>query len=483
MESLDDQLERLLRTVLDGHCSDDQLQELDQFIAEHPKYAERIVSEVFTHSLLQWQNEDVTHELLAFESAAGARDASNADSASSGSPPGGRTFAFLRHPSLVWRWVAAAVLMVVGSAVWLNWKHAPQEQFAVARVINDEGVQWSDQSSALQPGGAVQTGRLVTSGGAFALKFRSGPVVHFVGPTTLNIKSDMLVELERGQATADVPKSGIGFTLKTPRVSVVDLGTKFGTAVDDGGVTDVIVFEGKVDLQDGSGNQEADTRLVQGEAVRVDKFGSLERLMQVRRDSSGGWMSMDDHSFTEQVIDRVRDNIPPSDGSKYYCYQITYNGLDEDAPAYADHPCQWNALTAKGLPLFLRGADFVKTFNDYRYTEDFEMVVELSRPANLYVFADDRVPPPQWLKSQFEDTGVDIGLDEGPWVNVADEFMRNAPERSMDVGGGNSIDTVFSVWRRRCSDTTPVTLGDVGPWGSEGKQGRAMYGIAATPLD
>ena len=63
----------------------------------------------------------------------------------------------------------------------------------------------------------------------------------------------------------------------------------------------------------------------------------------------------------------------------------------------------------------MRGADYVKTFNDYRYINEFEMVVELSRPANLYIFFDKRVPAPDWLESQFENTGIEIGLDEGPW--------------------------------------------------------------------
>jgi hypothetical protein len=50
------------------------------------------------------------------------------------------------------------------------------------------------------------------------------------------------------------------------------------------------------------------------------------------------------------------------------------------------------------------------------------------------------------------------------------------------VGPGNSIDNVFNVWRRRCADGKPITLGDAGDMG-EGESGRSMYGVAATPLD
>lgn len=87
---------------------------------------------------------------------------------------------------------------------------------------------------------------------------------------------------------------------------------------------------------------------------------------------------------------------------------------------------------------------------------DLEMVVTLRKPANLYIFFDDRVPTPDWLASQFEDTGVDIGLDEGK--------HELTPDFEVAVGGGNSIDRIFSVWRRcRCVDLAPIRLGPVGP--------------------
>jgi hypothetical protein len=163
--------------------------------------------------------------------------------------------------------------------------------------------------------------------------------------------------------------------------------------------------------------------------------------------------------------------------------------LHEDSLAYSDNPHhQWNGLKADGLPDFLRGADYIKTFNDYRYMEYFEMKIELARPANLYVFFDDRVEPPDWLKANFEDTGVDIGLDEGPWLMQLDEKDRKLDVNTTAAGGGNSIDNIFSVWRRRCVDGGTVILGNGGKWGIDkkgltGKGGRTMYGVAATPLD
>jgi hypothetical protein len=194
--------------------------------------------------------------------------------------------------------------------------------------------------------------------------------------------------------------------------------------------------------------------------------------VEVRGDAKEGWSTLNHSSLSRNVFRAIRDNIPPSDGSKYYYYQITTGGLEDDSWAYVDrHPHQWNGLTRSGLPDFLRGADYARTFNDYRYIRGFEIIVEISRAADLYVFFDDRVPTPYWLMERFEDTGVDIGLDEGPWEGISDH--RTA------VGSGNSIDNVFSVWRRRCDAGEKVTLGAVG----DSSEARAMYGIAATPFD
>ena len=43
-------------------------------------------------------------------------------------------------------------------------------------------------------------------------------------------------------------KSSKGFAIKTPEAKVVDQGTEFGVAARDDGKTDVVVFEGKVDV-------------------------------------------------------------------------------------------------------------------------------------------------------------------------------------------------------------------------------------------
>jgi hypothetical protein len=317
----------------------------------------------------------------------------------------------------------------------------------------------------------VRPGRLAIESGSLTLRFRSGATVSLRGAASARIESDMLVKLDRGQATAQVPHWARGFTIETADVEVIDLGTQFGVMARSDGMTDVVIFEGQVDVKPTRGDGRVQRRLNQGEAARISNSGSIDRIVEVRGDLRGGWSTIDHPANMRNVFKAIRDNIPPSDGSKYYYYQITTEGLVDDASAYVDrHPHEWNGLSARGLPRFLRGADYARTFNDYRYIPDFEIVVEIDSPANLYVFFDDRVPTPDWLLEGFEDTGVDAGLDEGPWEGI--------PDHRTAVGGGVSIDNVFSVWRRRCDRGELVTLGAMG----DTREARAMYGIAATPL-
>ena len=144
----------------------------------------------------------------------------------------------------------------------------------------------------------------------------------------------------------------------------------------------------------------------------------------------------------------------------------------DDSLAYVDRPHEWNGMTTDGLPEFLQHADYIRTFNETRYFSKLEIVVELARPAMVYIFFDNRVTPPDWLMEQFEKTDVEIGLDEGPWEP-------GDLKHTVAVGGGQSIDTVFHVWRRHCAKGEILTFGPLGQKLAD----CAMYGIAAKPLD
>jgi hypothetical protein len=463
-ESSEARLQRLLDLALEPSCSDAERQELARLLDQESEPRRTVVEQLFVHSLLQWQSEDISEELESLKLTATDSQISST----------GLTAASRWHASRPWIWAAAAiVLCAAGVAGWQAFRPWPGQRGLVAEIADSRGVVWSDHCTALKDGHAIVPGRLAMKSGTLTLRFRSGATLSATGDASMQIDSDMHVTLDSGQATAYVPQWAKGFTIETPDAKVVDLGTRFGVVAGIKNRTDVVVFEGQVDVTPTSGKPSVQMRLTQGEAARIDSQGAVSRIVEVHRDHRGEQWSTTEQASTDSVFKSISDNIQPSDSSKYY--QITPRGLVDDAPAYVDRPHEWNGLTAAGLPDFLQHADYVRTFNDYKYLNQLRVVVELSRPAMVYIFFDDRVPAPNWLTKQFENAGVKIGLDEGPWpeIDPADPTLHTA------VGSGNSIDHKFSVWRRRCDMAETLTLGSMG----ETPGARAIYGIAATPLD
>lgn len=468
MEFTKQEFQRLIQLVLDDVATDAERAKLAELSATHPDLVTSVADIVTMDALLKWRSGCASQELLP---------------SSTGPLIGqGRKRNIECWSKPLWTAVlAATVLLGAGLISWMFAGRTSTDSI-LADIISQKGVAWDEATTALLDADKVQVGRLSSTDGEYTLQFREGPTVRIVGGASLEIKSAMLVRLDRGRATANVPQNSIGFTIESDLVDVVDQGTEFGISVD-AERADVVVFDGEVDVKSNVSGSNSQKRLTQGNAVKVGREGVFGRLVDVGRDVQGRWWAAGQSGSGGHLIARVSDNIGGS-SEVYSCYQTTYQGLQDDALAYSDNPNhQWNGLTSSGLPKFLRGADYVRTFNHYRYMEHFQITVELSRPANLFVFSDNRIPPPDWLTEQFEDTGVDIGLDEGPWLDVIPPQYQKLDVNEVGIGAGNSIDNIFSVWSRRCADTSPITLGSAGEWIGQEKHGRAMYGIAATPLD
>ena len=161
-------------------------------------------------------------------------------------------------------------------------------------------------------------------------------------------------------------------------------------------------------------------------------------------------------------------------------YEIVPGGMREDAVAFVDRTYQWNGADEQGIPSYLLGGDYVKTFNDDKVAENFQITITFERPAMLYVLVDDRLQQTSWLSDQFEDTGDNIGVDEG--YHVPNDV------RKLASGPGVSIDQVHSIWKRRVSHGETVSIGPYSPLISPEtsslgtKASLNMYGIVAVPL-
>lgn len=339
-----------------------------------------------------------------------------------------------------------------------------------------------ERSGNARPNDIRSGDTLRVTSGKLRITFARGTFVNLEAPAILNIDSPMRSRLVRGRATVNVAPGDEGFTIDTPRTSVIDLGTDFGVEVDDFGSTDVVVFSGMVDVAissflSGSTDAVVSTqRLHAGDGMRVSGQGTASRIVSlssVRFPRSGPDSGA--APMRKPLITSVRDNINRKDAWQFY--EIVPEGMREDAKAFVDREHhEWNGATEAGIPDYLLGGDYIKTFNNDKDVGRFEVDVTLDRPAMVYVLWCKRITPPGWLESQFENTGDEIGVDEGDHLFPTGRFCdRGEPA----VGPGLSIDSLHTIWRRRVTSPGVVRLGATLSKGGD----LNMYGIVATPLD
>ena len=181
---------------------------------------------------------------------------------------------------------AAAVLALLAGGAVLFLKRTPavpEEPFAadgppsqraesaaaVAVLKRAVGVQWVNAREAPAVGSALSAGWLRLRAGTVQVEFLGGARVLVVGPAELRLDAGDAAFLQSGVASAFVPEAARGFTLKSPQLDIVDLGTAFGFEVLPGRVPEVHVFDGAVNLSVANATGEP-RRLDAGRAVRLE---------------------------------------------------------------------------------------------------------------------------------------------------------------------------------------------------------------------
>lgn len=293
------------------------------------------------------------------------------------------------------------------------------------------------------------------------------------GPADLDIVGARKLRLDRGRIKLRVTEpSGHGFVVSTPHGDVTDLGTEFAVDASDERMTNLVVFDGMVDLAIPRGTQTPMVeRLIQGEGVRFGRGGQLSRISSIVTGQIATFRTPGD--ITEgmpKIIKRVTDNLSPDRTKRFY--EIVPDGMREDATAYVDRPYEWNGIDTKGMPHFLRGAEYVKTFNDHKF-EPLEIEVEVSKACRLYLLWDIRVPLPKWVLRDFFDTGQMIGLDETNRTPLEKQKME------LGHGAGVSVDNRFMIWSRDIDSPGTVLLGPLTPE----KPQSSNYAFAVVPLE
>jgi ferric-dicitrate binding protein FerR (iron transport regulator) len=146
--------------------------------------------------------------------------------------------------------LAVAAGLVVAAAVGWGVVHGRGTDATVAWLVNAQNCTWADG----QPPGDLRAGTtLRVDRGLAELRFQCGARVVLEGPARLELLSATSARLGSGRLTARVPPEAAGFEVLSPQGKVIDLGTEFGVSVGDGGATEVVVFEGRVEAHPAGG--------------------------------------------------------------------------------------------------------------------------------------------------------------------------------------------------------------------------------------
>lgn len=172
--------------------------------------------------------------------------------------------------SIALMFVLQGIIFREGGPVLSSREKNPSGPSYFARVEQSEGLVWADESAGrIRGDGWLPPGPLEIAEGGAKIGFNSGATVMVEGPASLSIESANRLFLRQGGLVAEVPPAASGFTVNTPRLNAVDIGTRFGVRVEPDGDSELHVMEGLVEASRASGNSVA-VLVREGLALRAD---------------------------------------------------------------------------------------------------------------------------------------------------------------------------------------------------------------------
>jgi ferric-dicitrate binding protein FerR (iron transport regulator) len=346
--------------------------------------------------------------------------------------------------------LAAAAALVASIGFWTFRSPAAASEVSI-------DVLEADCFPARSLGRQGLAGDLRLDSGSIRFRLDTGAIVEAVAPADFSIPDPMRLKLRRGNVTADAGERSHGFVIETASARVVHQGQRFGVAVGDDGLTDVVAIDGGVDVFEplrASAPARHMASLKDGDAIRVDRARKANRLKTVslRNDAL-----VPNGKHRSTVIGEISDNF--DEPGFLRCYAIVPRALRPNARLHTDKPgIRWQESADHPFPAALKNADVIRTFFHDRRDLDLRLTITLEKPATVFIFHDARKPPPRWLREDF--TRTSDTLVSGPWRRAKGEATY-------------TLD--YQVWRRACP-AGEVVLGPSQDPGS-GPRG-VMYGIA-----
>ena len=272
-------LQTLLAALLDGEPTTEQLAQLNQQLHEDPAARAFYVRTMSLHARLHARHAtspaiDNKPSTVALRSRLGEGTR--------------HTYEFFARPTPL---SLAVATMFLASVLGLMALVAPPIYQAmqakedpaappviVARITDTYDATWAAGQAGRERGAQLASGdKLELVEGYVEIAYRDGTRLLLEGPARLVIAQTLrdgqqvgLGRLQRGKLTAHVPPAAVGFTIRTPLVEVIDLGTEFGVEATPR-ATDVVVFRGKVTAQPSTEIEQNPTHAIAGgQAMRFE---------------------------------------------------------------------------------------------------------------------------------------------------------------------------------------------------------------------
>ncbi len=173
--------------------------------------------------------------------------------------------------------ICAAAAIVMISMVLMYLSQIPEQPIAIFRTTPSADFSLThDLADGDAPVGQVLAvgSKLHLRKGILESKFESGVRVVIEAPCVLRVIEEGRVAVDQGVAWFEVPEKAVGFTVETPELTVIDLGTAFGVDSSSTGHDEVHVIRGAVKVTARVDGGKSET-LREGEARRANDQGQL----------------------------------------------------------------------------------------------------------------------------------------------------------------------------------------------------------------
>lgn len=260
-QPLPEDLETRILQMLDGELDARGIKQLDIELQEDKQARKLYIQTAALHSALQSHHQSRTE--LSHMPIVSAK----------------RLLAYQQRRIMKISIAAAAVFIFSTALLWMHIASTPPTALARFQVAQDTSYTLTHSDSSHLPGGNVMRigSKLRLHSGVIEAEFSSGARCIIEAPSELKVISENRISLTGGVSWFEVPPQAVGFTIETPELEIVDLGTEFGVIATVKNMPEIHVIKGSVEI--GMRAHESKVRkilLKAGQARKLDASGELQ---------------------------------------------------------------------------------------------------------------------------------------------------------------------------------------------------------------